>query len=209
LFYFNKIPKIIRDYYSDYLWRKPKSEKALYLTFDDGPTPEITAWVLAQLEQYQALATFFLLGQNVQLYPEIAHQIIDAGHSIGNHTFSHKDGWKTDQKQYLRNFLKGQQSIKEYTGVQSTLFRPPYGHITRAQARQIMRSHEIVMMDVISGDFDTSLKAEDCLKNVIHKAKAGSIVLMHDSKKAWPRLQGCLPGILAHFQEEGYRFEKL
>lgn len=209
MFYFTKIPTLIREYYHQYHWRINTAEKVLYLTFDDGPTPEITDWVLAQLAVYQAKATFFLIGQHIQSHPEIVHRVIDQGHSIGNHSFSHRDGWKTDTKTYLRDFLKCQQAIKEYTGYQTQFYRPPFAHITKAQAAHIMRSHEIIMMDIMSGDFDESLEGEDCFQNVTQNAKNGSIILFHDSKKALPRLEESLPKVLAHFHQKGYGFNTL
>lgn len=206
MFYFTKIPKVVRKYYSAYTWRKKSREKTLYLTFDDGPTPEVTDWVLDQLNAYQARATFFFIGQQVQNHSEIAHRVIDRGHCVGNHTFSHKDGWKTETQPYLRDFLKCQQVIKEYTGYLTPYFRPPFAHITQSQAHLVMRSHEIIMMDVMSGDFDETLDGEKCLHNVTRNTKSGSIVLFHDSKKAFPRLKICLPQVLAHFDQQGYQF---
>lgn len=200
---------MIRDYYSDYLWRYKTKEKVVFLTFDDGPTPEITDWVLAQLDRYQAKGSFFLIGQNVQRHPDIAHRVLDQGHAVGNHTFSHKDGWKTDNKLYLRDFLKGQKIIKEYTGYQTPYFRPPFTRISKSQAQHVMRSHQIIMMDVMSGDFDQSLNPEACYQNVMRNVKSGSIVLMHDSKQAWDRLQDFLPRILHDLNEQGYRFLSL
>ncbi len=207
--YLTKIPKLLRNYYAEYTWRMNPNEKTLYLTFDDGPTPEVTPWVLEQLAAYEAGATFFLLGRNVKEQPELAHAIMDQGHSIGNHSFSHKNGWKVEPRAYLRDFLRAQKTLQEYTGYRTQLFRPPYGRITRAQARHIRRTHQIVMMDVVSGDFDLSLEGEDCLQTVLRNAKSGSIISLHDSKKAWDRLQYLLPALLAHFYEKDYRFEAL
>lgn len=208
--YLKKIPAIIQRYYPDYLWRIPTgNEKVLYLTFDDGPTPEISSWVLDQLEKYGARATFFLIGKNVKAHPELVHQLLDAGHRVGNHTENHLNGWKTPLKSYLKDSLQGQKTIQEYTGKRTTLFRPPYGKITNSQAIRILRSHQIVMMDVLSGDFDESMTAQQCASAVITKAIPGSIVLFHDSVKAWDRLEEALPQVLEHFLEKGYRFEAL
>ncbi|MEL6842281.1 MAG: polysaccharide deacetylase family protein [Bacteroidota bacterium] len=206
MLYLSKIPKLVRQFYADYTWRVKRKDKVLFLTFDDGPVPGVTDWVLQQLHAYQAKASFFLLGRQVQAHPELAHAIIDQGHCVGNHSHAHRDGWKTDNKLYLRDFLQGEQTIKEYTGYQTTYFRPPYARISRSQAQHIMRSHEIVMMDVVSGDFDETISEETCFQNVVATAKSGSIILFHDTKKAMPRMQAVLPRVLEHFDLQGYRF---
>lgn len=208
--YFAKIPKLLYAFYPQYLWRYDSpDEKVVYLTFDDGPTPEITDWVLAQLAEYQAKATFFLIGNNVAAHTAIAHRTIDAGHRIGNHTHTHRDGWRTPLRPYLREFLRAQQTIRYYTGYSTNIFRPPYGHITNAQAYYIMRTHCIVMMDVMAGDFDLKLTGEEALRNVTDNVQPGSIVVLHDSVKAWQRLEYLLPRLLAFLHAEGYRMEIL
>jgi peptidoglycan/xylan/chitin deacetylase (PgdA/CDA1 family) len=207
--YFKKIPSFVQKWYPDFLWQMPSIEKVLYLTFDDGPTPQITDWVLDQLAEYEARATFFLLGANVKCSPEAVHRLLDEGHAVGNHLYHHVDGWKTDTRAYLRQFLMGQHAIREYSGHRARLFRPPYGHINRGAVRYIQRSHRIVMMDVICGDFDTRVDGAYCYRQAVQHARPGSIVLLHDSQKAWPRLSFALPRILAHFSAEGYRFEAL
>ncbi len=204
--YLKHIPSLVQRYYGDYLWRYETQDPVLYLTFDDGPTPEITQWVAEQLAEYNAKATFFLVGNNVQQYPLLVHQLIDEGHSIGNHTHNHVNGWSSSLKGYLREFLTCQRTIMEYTGASTRLFRPPYGRLTHTKAKYIKRTHQIVMMDVIAGDFDSSLTADDCFQHVVDNATPGSIVLLHDSQKAWPRLQQLLPDLLAHYHESGYRF---
>ncbi len=207
--YLKKIPDFLQRYYKQYRWSFPTEEKVVYLTFDDGPTPEITSWVMDQLDKYQAKATFFLVGDQVRRYPGLVHELIDQGHAIGNHTQSHVDGWQMGLKPYLREFLRCKRSIMEYTGRQTRLFRPPYGRLTHTKAKYIARDHDIIMMDVIAGDFDRSLSAKDCVQNVISKTQRGSIVVMHDSQKAWPRLEHALVPILAHFYEQGFRFETI
>jgi peptidoglycan-N-acetylglucosamine deacetylase len=207
--YLKKIPLILQRYLGKYRWRYSSSEPVLYLTFDDGPTPDITEWVMDQLATYRAKATFFLVGNNVAQHPELVHELIDNGHAIGNHTQNHRDGYKTSLRAYLRDFLRCQQTIFEYTGHQARLFRPPYGRLTQTKARYIARTHEIVMMDVIAGDFDADLSPEDCIQHVLRHAAPGSIILLHDSVKAWPRLAKALPAILSHFSELGFRFEAI
>lgn len=208
-FYFTKIPRIVRNYYSGYLWRYNTAEKVVYLTFDDGPTPDVTDWVLDVLSLYGAAATFFLIGKNVEKHPKLAHRIIDAGHVIGNHSYSHANGWKVKTKSYVRDVLRGKQIIQEYTGVQTQLFRPPYGRISQRQAGLIRRNDQIVMMDVLSGDFDTELTGESCFRNVTRHTKPGSIIVFHDSKKAQSRLEYSLPKTLEFLKENGYRFKSL
>ncbi len=181
----------------------------MYLTFDDGPSPEITDWVLDELAKYGAKASFFLIGENTQRFPKLVHRIIDEGHSLGNHTHTHKNGWKTDNGVYLNDFLKAQRTMMEYTGYNTRLFRPPYGKIRKAQARQIKLSHQIVMMDVISGDFDPKVSGETCVRHVVKNVKNGSIVLMHDSLKAKENLSYALPIILKHLSERGYQFKAI
>ncbi|MEZ4829102.1 MAG: polysaccharide deacetylase family protein [Bacteroidia bacterium] len=207
--YLIKIPKLIRNYYSEYIWRIPSNKKIIYLTFDDGPTPEITDWVLAQLKAYEAKASFFLIGKNVKQHPGIVHRIIDSGHVVGNHTYSHINGWKSSTETYWKDFRLGQQTISEFTGYQTKFFRPPYGKITRQQARLVREENEILMMDVISADFDLSLSGEDCYHNVIRNSKKGSIVLLHDSVKGFGRLEYALPQLLKYFSEKGFSFSSI
>ena len=207
--YLKHIPAPVRHLYPHYLWRMPAREKTLYLTFDDGPHPEVTPWVLQQLAEARAQATFFLLGQQVRQHPALAHHIIDAGHMLGNHGESHLNGYHTSLKRYLRDVLQGQQTIAEYTGFQPRLFRPPYGRLTRAQGLRLRGRYQIVMMDVIAGDFDPRRSGASCLQTVVRHARPGSIVLLHDSPKAWDRLHHLLPRLLAHFQADGYTFAAL
>jgi len=204
--YLKKIPPLLQRYYHRYTWRIETEEPVLYLTFDDGPTPEISRWVMDQLDAYDAKATFFWVGNNIPGQVELAHETIDRRHHIGNHTQNHKDGFTTPLRTYLRDFLRCQQTIFEYTGKRTQLFRPPYGRLTHTKAKYIQRTHRIIMMDVISGDFDTDLDADACLETVIEKAQPGSIVLLHDSVKAWPRLEAMLPRLLAYYSNLGYRF---
>ncbi len=207
--YFKKFPAILRNIYPDYLWRVNTEEKVMYLTFDDGPTPVITQEVLSLLKKFDAKATFFLLGKNIQTHPHIAHAIIDAGHSIGNHGYGHLNGWKTNNFTYFKDFLLAQQVLQEYTGYQTELYRPAYGRITHKQALKIMKTHQIVMMDVLGGDFDLKANSEEVFGNVIKHVQPGSIVCLHDSEKAWPRLSKALLLILEHFEQEGYQFKAL
>ncbi|MEL6698331.1 MAG: polysaccharide deacetylase family protein [Bacteroidota bacterium] len=204
-----KIPRIIQRYHPQFMWRVPTHDRVLYLTFDDGPQEGITEWVLDTLAAFDAKATFFLLGKQVKAYPTIVHHMIDSGHSIGNHGYAHIDGWKAPLRTYLLDFLRAKQAIFEYTGVQTRLFRPAYAHITQTKAQYILRSHQIIMMDVMSGDFDSSLSGEAVAQGVIQLARSGSILLFHDNLKSQDRLRVALPRVLRHFQEKGYEFRPI
>jgi len=207
------MPWLVRKLYPTLTWQKATDQKIIYLTFDDGPHPEATPFVLEQLKAYNAKATFFCIGKNVLQYPDIYRQIIDEGHKVGNHTFDHVNGWKTKDDIYIANIYKAAQYID------SELFRPPYGRITKFQIKLLQKHEEnaatarqkfdIVMWSVLSGDFDTNLSPEQCLQHVLLNAKQGSIVVFHDSTKAWERMQYALPKVLHYFSNEGYAFHAL
>lgn len=206
--YMVKTPWLIKKMYPDYLWSVDTKEKILYLTFDDGPHPEATIFVLKQLKLYNALATFFCIGKNVVANPEIYNQIIQEGHSVGNHTFNHLNGWKTNDDVYLKDIAEASHCID------SNLYRPPYGRITTFQAKNLAKVingkvPKIVMWDVLSADFDTSVTPQNCLANVVLKSGPGSIIVFHDSVKALPNLQYALPRLLKYFSEKGYIFNSL
>ncbi|MDP5169502.1 MAG: polysaccharide deacetylase family protein [Bacteroidia bacterium] len=201
---------MIQRRFGQYLWRVDTEEKAVYLTFDDGPTPQITDWVLDVLNAYEAKATFFMVGDQVRKHPETAHRVIDEGHTVGNHTRTHLNGKKTPTYQYLRDFAECQQILREYTGHRPKFFRPPYGRITKAQAEPILkRGLEIVMMDIITGDFDASRSEAKVSKVALTYAKPGAIILFHDSEKAWPRLEKALPKVMESLADRGYEFRAL
>ena len=185
------------------VWRMPSHNNAVYLSFDDGPIPQVTSWVLDTLSDYEAKATFFCVGENVKKYPDLYHRILTAGHATGNHTHSHFNGWKHTTRQYLKNVAACAALVK------SDLFRPPYGKITRKQYHVIRERYRVIMWDVLSGDFDKNTSKEKCLKNVLSKTRSGSIIVFHDSLKAWKNLHYTLPRALKHFKESGYTFEAL
>ena len=199
-------PWWLRALYPKLVWQIPAKEKVLYLSFDDGPHETATPFVLDQLQQYAARASFFCIGKNVMAHPAIYERIIREGHAVGNHTQHHLNGWKTPDKEYIRD-------ISLAAGyIHSTLFRPPYGRIRRSQYRQLKAAHpnmRVIMWSVLSGDFDTGLSPETSLSYVLRYTKPGSIIVFHDSAKAWDRLQYALPRVLAHFKQEGYRFERI
>lgn len=201
--FFAKTPTLIQALFPRYTWRLPATEKVLYLTFDDGPIPEITPWVLDMLKKHRARATFFCVGDNVKKHPGVYRQILEEGHAAGNHTFNHLNGWKTGKSAYLDNV----EQCAEW--VTSGLFRPPYGRLTPAQRRSLQGRYRIIMWDVLSGDYSRSISPEQCLRHVIDHARPGSIVVLHDSLKAERNLRFVLPAVLEHFSGLGYRFEKL
>lgn len=201
-----KVPSILKKLYSNYIWDIPTKENVLYLTFDDGPHPEATPFVLEELRKYNAKATFFCVGNNVEHHPEIYRQIIEEGHVTGNHTFHHLNGWKVNDKKYFDDIIEARKHID------SVLFRPPYGKITRFQSKHLRNSSlgfKIIMWDVLSKDYDLKLNGEDCSFNVLRFSRPGSIVVFHDSEKAFPRMKEALVTTLKFFSEKGYRFEAI
>ena len=201
--YLVKTPRFIQNLFPNFTWRIPSDDKVLYLTFDDGPIPTVTSWVLDLLQDYDAKATFFSVGENVERYPEIFQRVRKEGHSVGNHTYNHMNGWGTDNIPYFHNVRKCAHLVN------SILFRPPYGRLMPKQAQFLQRHYRIVMWDVLSGDFDPKISEEQCLNNVINNARPGSIVVFHDSLKAQDKLEYVLPKVLEHFANKGYRFVAL
>lgn len=215
--YFIKTPWLLKKYYSkDLIWNKARNQKTIYLTFDDGPIPIVTPFVLKTLKKFNAKATFFCIGENIAKHTEIFEELKADGHSVGNHTYNHLNGWKTEDNIYLENIQKCQELSD------TSLFRPPYGRIKKSQITKLMvnlrsspisnlesQISKIIMWDVLSGDFDTKLSPQKCLDNVLKHTENGSIVVFHDSLKAWDRLQYALPRFLEYFSEKGYHFKSL
>lgn len=206
--YFIKTPWFIKKIFSSYVWNMPTGEKNIYLSFDDGPHPEITLFVLEELNKYNAKATFFCLGNNVSLYPNVYRQIVNEGHAVGNHTYDHPNGWETSTSNYLQNI---EQAAKY---IQSNLFRPPYGRIKGQQAKGVKKAMNdettsIIMWDVLSADFDPEFSPRQCLQNVISKSSNGSIVVFHDSEKAFPNLKYSLPEAIKILTDQGYQFKQI
>jgi peptidoglycan/xylan/chitin deacetylase (PgdA/CDA1 family) len=204
--YFIKTPWWLKKIYPNLTWNMSQHEKVLYLTFDDGPHPTATPFVLDQLQSFNAKATFFCIGKNVQENAVLYQQIIAAGHTIGNHTQHHLNGWKTNKDKYLQDIQEAQLHID------SSLFRPPYGRIKKSQATELIKKNpqfKIIMWDILSGDFDTTISGEKCYSNVIKNAKEGSIIVFHDSTKAWDRMHMALPKMLQYFSEKGFVFKAL
>ena len=195
-----------KNYYKECIWAFSKLEKKIYLSFDDGPHPVATLFVLDELKKFNAKASFFCIGKNVVEHNSVFERIKLEGHSVGNHTFNHLKGWKTSTADYIEN-------VKKASGViNSNLFRPPYGKIKKLQIRELFKTLpgiKIMMWSVLSGDFDSGISPEKCLKNVLKNAKNGSIIVFHDSEKAFERLKYALPLVLQYFTERGFTFEKI
>ncbi|VAV85469.1 Polysaccharide deacetylase [hydrothermal vent metagenome] len=229
------VPRFVKKAFPNVVWEFLAKGKSIYLTFDDGPTPEITAWTLDILKQFNAKATFFCIGKNVKEHPEIFHKIITDGHSIGNHTYNHLKGWKTKTDDYVNSILKTQKlfnqqflnskfanhqpstcpeqlvlSEVEVSRRVTNLFRPPYGQIRPKQVKKLSRlGYSIIMWSVLSMDYDNSLSKEKCLKNVIENTSSGDIVVFHDSIKASKNMQYTLPKVLEYFSKKGYEFKRI
>jgi peptidoglycan/xylan/chitin deacetylase (PgdA/CDA1 family) len=209
MLYFAKTPALLKKMYPACVWNFNRHDQTIYLTFDDGPHSEATPMVLDTLKEYGAKATFFCIGKNVVANPELYKRILVEGHATGNHTHNHVNGWKTPDAEYIKDIVEARKYID------STLFRPPYGRISRFQTRlltagenqkQLLR-FRIIMWDVLSGDFDVSLNADKCAQNVTRNATSGSIVVFHDSAKALPRMKGALVQTLNYFSGKGFKFE--
>lgn len=203
-----KTPEFVKSLFPNFTWNINTQKQELYLTFDDGPTPEITPWVLEQLKQYDAKATFFCIGCNIEKYPEIFEMIINQGHSVGNHTYNHLKGWKHNTKDYLVDVKNTQDIIASKTD--SLFFRPPYGKFKTKQAKQLQKlGYKVIMWDVLSFDWSNKVSKEDCFDNIINATQKGSIIVMHDSVKAEQNLKYALPKVLEYYNEKGFKFKSI
>jgi peptidoglycan-N-acetylglucosamine deacetylase len=197
--YPHKLPDIFTTLFPSFVWKlSAETNNQIYLTFDDGPHPEITPWVMDQLESYGFKGTFFCVGENVKKYPEVYQSILARGHRTGNHTQNHLKGWKTENERYLENIVECSQYVD------SDLFRPPYGQISPAQTAAIKNDYKIIMWNILSGDFYPDLNLEFALNKLKRVSKAGDIVIFHDSQKAWDRLRFILPPYLNYLKEKGF-----
>ncbi len=171
--------------------------EGIYLTFDDGPTPGVTEWILQTLDRYNAKATFFVLGKNVELYPDLYQMILDRGHKVGNHTYSHQKGWRMSLERYIEDVdLAGDM-------VHTELFRPPYAQITRAQLRQAAQRYRVVMWNVLSRDYNRKMSPKKCLRGTIKGLRGGDIISLHDSAKSFRNTSYVLPALLRIARERG------
>ncbi len=205
--YFINTPWLVRKLFYQYAWRIPTHTREVFLTFDDGPHPDITPWVLDTLARANAKATFFCIGRNVQLYPEVYKRILEEGHAVGNHTQNHLNGWHTPVDEYIADVKEAAEHIK------SSLFRPPYGRIRGQQFRRLKQEMKgrlkVVMWDVLTADFDTSFTPEQCLAHVTLHICPGSVVVFHDSEKAFPNMKYALEGTLEFLGKESYQCSRI
>ena len=205
MFYAVRIPTWFSKLYGSLIWKIPTNEKILYLSFDDGPHETATPFVLDELKKYNAKATFFCLGKNVQSHPEIYERILSEGHASGNHTYNHLNAWKVNSEEYLTD-------VEQASGlIRSKLFRPPYGRIYPRLSKKLRSQlgYKIIMWHVLSGDFDQSITPGKCLRNVLNKVQKGSIIVFHDSEKAFNSVSFALPEVLKTFTEKGFVFKAL
>lgn len=196
-------PQFLYRLFPDILFRIDVDEPVVYLTFDDGPEAEVTPKVLALLAEYQAKATFFCVGKQIEKHPDLFEQIKAEGHAIGNHSFGHPSGWQMKDRDYYADIQRANELVE------ASIFRPPYGRMTLKQRRYLSKHYKIVLWDVLSRDFSPRLKPENCLKRVMKHVQKGSVVLFHDSLQAWPNLSYTLPRLLACLSQKGYSFEAI
>ncbi|MFZ2431607.1 MAG: polysaccharide deacetylase family protein [Lutibacter sp.] len=227
--YLIKTPILLKFIFRNWVWCLSPKKKVLYLTFDDGPTPEITEWTLNELKKYEAKATFFCIGKNIAEHPEIFQKIIEENHAVGNHTNNHLNGRKTKTAAYIQNIEEAEKYFEEYATLKAVtlslstplktssvegrnlkLFRPPYGRLTLSQSKKIRKmGYKIIMWDVLSADFDPKISNEKCLENVIRNIENGSVIVFHDSVKASEKLKFVLPKVLEYYSAKGFVFGPL
>ena len=198
-----QLPKGITRYFPNALWRLPENKKQVVLTFDDGPIPEVTPWVLNLLKEENIKACFFCVGENVQRYPEVFQQVIDEGHQVGNHTFNHMQGLKNPNEIYFENIEKAARYID------SSFMRPPHGWMRKSQYHEVSKNYQVVMWDVISRDYDAKISPEKVTKNVLNFVRPGSIIIFHDSIKAQKNMKQALPVVIKTLKEKAYEFALL
>jgi peptidoglycan/xylan/chitin deacetylase (PgdA/CDA1 family) len=211
LLYPNKTGLIFRHLMPNCTWNVHTKKNEIFLTFDDGPIPDATEWVLNVLNEYNAKATFFCVGENIFKHPKIFEKILQNGHSVGNHTYNHLKGWKTGNQTYYDNIQKWEETIVKH-GFQlqnKPLFRPPYGQITYSQSRLLSAQYELVMWSIITGDFNKNLDKETCLRKCLKLTKAGDIIVFHDSIKSQQNIYYLLPRYLEELKKRGFVFSKM
>lgn len=201
--YFTKTPKIVQSIYKNVIWNIPNNSNTIYLTFDDGPTEEITGKTLEILKKCNVPATFFCLGNQVQKNPVLFQRIKEEGHSIGNHSFSHIKGWNSSNDAYINDVKKAGNLIK------SRLFRPPYGKIKRNQLAKLTAEYKIVMWDVLPGDFSPKKTVQDIIKNTVDNVESGSIIVLHDNTNCGAKMNKALPEIISVLKDSGFVFSSL
>ena len=200
-----RTPWLFKKAYPSCLWQMPGGKDRIYLTFDDGPHPEMTPFVLDLLADRQATATFFTIGKNAEAHPELIRRIQEEGHALGNHTWDHLNGWKTADEDYIKDIERTRRIVP------GDLFRPPYGRISMSQCRKVERAlgMRVVMWTLLSGDFDNGLKEDKCLQQVLDRMRVGDIVVFHDSAKAAAKLRYVLPRVLDEIGRRNWTCAKL
>ena len=212
-----KTPRLAKKVFPSYIWNIPSKEKVIYLTFDDGPTPEITDKTLDILSQYNVKATFFCIGKNIAENSSIYKRIISENHAVGNHTYNHLNGWKSITKEYIENTLICEKEIEEFDITSSAvekskskLFRPPYGKLKPSQGKALQKlGYKVIMWDVLARDWDKATSKESVLNNIINNTENGSIVVLHDSIKASKNMLYALPKALDYFTKKGFVFKRI
>jgi peptidoglycan/xylan/chitin deacetylase (PgdA/CDA1 family) len=194
-------PKFIQALFPSLVWRKETLNKEIWLTFDDGPNPEVTPWILSVLKKENVKATFFLVGQQIEEFPELVGAIIKEGHIIGNHSYSHKNGWLTNKEKYLEDIENCQVLMPN-----NKLFRPPYGKITKAQITELKEKYQIILWDILSYDFKQNTSPKKVQENIITNSTAGSIIVMHNNQKSFKNLQTILKDTIQQLKAKGYNF---
>lgn len=207
-------PRLLRWLYPRTIWRMNPSERVVYLTFDDGPIPEVTPWVLDVLDRYGVKATFFVVGDNVKKYPEVFREILRRGHSVGNHTFHHISGHIHGDYHFKTDVRDCQEAIDSLSPTEEQrdglpLFRPPHGWMKPNQYRHVISRYRVIMWDLVTRDYSHLLTAKDVVRNVQHYARPGSIITFHDSLKSIEKLRTALPEAIEWLQAQGYAFKKL
>ena len=205
--YFFKTPRLLKYLYPDALWHGDRDSKKIYLTFDDGPVPGITDYILDVLSDLDVKATFFCVGENIKKTPGVFKRIIEEGHGIGNHTFNHLNGWAVNEEEYLKNIQLCDEVINFYRGKDHIrLFRPPYGKIRRKILKKIRHDYKVIMWDVLSYDFSPDVTAERSLTRSLRYTRNGSIIIFHDSLKTFEKLKLIISQYILHFKNKNYEF---
>ena len=205
--YVHKTPKLLQLLYPGLTWHRSRKEKKVYLTFDDGPVPNATDFVLDTMKSMGVKGNFFCVGDNVRKHRATYEKLQESGHRIANHTFNHLNGWQTGDEEYYENIHACEKLLGRDN--HPPLFRPPYGKIKRNQAKEVLKTHEVIMWDVLSGDFDPALEDDVCLKRSIDATKNGSIIIFHDSNKTYNKLKYVLPRYIEKILSRGMTFELL
>ena len=198
---FVQTPKFIQALFPSLIWRKETKNKEVWLTFDDGPTPEVTPWILAILKKENVKATFFLVGKQIEQYPALLGDIINGGHVIANHSYSHKNGWLTSKKKYVTDVKKCQELMPL-----NQLFRPPYGKITKVQISELKTKYKIILWDVLAWDFQQKTTPKKVQKNILKNTRSGSIIVLHNNRKSFKNLQSILAETIKNLKEKGFSF---